>query len=49
MLRICACASLRRSPLVGADLNPTRAHETGRKTDNEKDFAGLKFVNPLRA
>ena len=42
-------AALRRSPLVGADLNPTRAHETGRKTDNEKDFAGLKFVNPLRA
>jgi hypothetical protein len=26
-------AALRRSPLVGADLNLTRSHETGRKAD----------------
>jgi hypothetical protein len=26
-------AALRRSPLVGADLNLTRSHETGRKID----------------
>ncbi len=26
-------AALRRSPLVGADLNLTRSHETGRKVD----------------
>ena len=39
--------ALRRSPLVGADLNLKSPVKTGRK--NEKDFIGLKIVHPLRA